>query len=67
MFQFFALRADSLKNQVVSAEAESVRVPDTFAEIRDIVHIYVKDPAAFEAPRVIMVIQAMVKMVRAAR
>ena len=66
MFCCLALRTESFENDVVSAECKSVRILDLPAEIRNVLQIHVKDPAAFEALRMKVTVTPVVEMVRAA-
>lgn len=59
-----AFGADTLKNNVVSGKLESLGIPDRSLEIRDIVHVYIKNTATGDTFHMIMVMAEMVEMVR---
>lgn len=59
-----AFWADALKNNVVSGKQEPVGIPDVVLEIRDIVHVHIKNTATCYTFYMIMVVAEVVEMIR---
>ncbi len=62
-----AYGTDSLKHQVVPANLKAARIFDRLFQVRNIIHLNVKDLATLHASNMVVLMKLIVKMVCASR